>query len=75
MPTIAFTTSPAPARSPARPVTFTAAPGAAGGDALVTWDTDGDNVFDDARGPSVSMVFPAAGAYDIAVRADYPGSR
>ncbi len=71
VPAIAFTTSPAPPLA-GSPVTFTAAPGPAGGTPSVTWDTNGDNVFDDAAGPSVSMVFPAAGAYDIAVRADYP---
>jgi len=53
------------------PVTISAVPAQADGTAL-TWDTNGDGVFDDAAGPSVTMVFPAAGAYNIAVRATYP---
>jgi secreted trypsin-like serine protease len=71
VPTMAFTTSPAVPLA-GEPVTFTAAPGPAGGAPVVSWDTDGDNVFNNATGPSLRMVFPAAGVYNIAVRADYP---
>lgn len=71
VPTISFKMSPAPARA-GEPVTLTAVPGAAGGTPSVLWDTDGDDVFDDASGPSTSMVFPAPASYAIAVRADYP---
>ena len=72
VPAIAFTTSPATPR-PGSSVTFTAAPGPAGGTPAITWDTDGDGAFDDGTGTSVSRVFAAAGTYPVAARAEYPG--
>jgi secreted trypsin-like serine protease len=71
VPTVGFTTSP-PVAPVGAPVTFTAAPGPAGGSPAFSWDTDADGIFDDAAGPTVSTAFPAAGTYDIAVRAAYP---
>lgn len=71
VPTVAFTTAPA-VPTVGSAVTFTAVPGPAGGTPAIAWDTDGDGVFDDATGPTTSVVFPSAATYDVAVRAAYP---
>jgi hypothetical protein len=35
--------------------------------AAIGWDLNGDGIFTDASGPVASMVFPAAGAYPVAI--------